>query len=365
MAIENTHRAQTLGIGIVFQEFNLCNHISIANNIFVGRMKSRFGVIDDRWLYAETKKLLDRIGLKASPSARVDSLSVAEKQMVEIAKALSLNADILVFDEPTSSLTDVEIQELFEIIRKLKAEGKGIFYISHRMEELNEIADRVTVLRDGEHVATYDFKDVSMDQLIQLMVGRSLTDKFPVYERKIGEVYFEAQNILRKGYVNVDGFTLRRGEVLGVAGLVGSGRTETMRAIFGADKVDRPLDITLEGKKLSIKSPTDAINAGIAYLTEDRKGNGLALTMNVERNVNMASHREIAHMGVVSDRKAKANALKFIRDLAIKTPGIYQKAQFLSGGNQQKVVLSKWLCRRCKCADHRRADAWHRRGREV
>ena len=348
VTIDNPHKAQELGISIVFQEFNLCDHISIANNIFIGRMKTRHGVVDDKWLYHQTKELLDRIGLKRDPREKVRMLSVAEKQMVEIAKALSLNADVIVFDEPTSSLTEKEIDQLFAIIDKLRAEGKGIYYISHRMEELDRICDRVTVLRDGEHIATFPYKEVTIDQLIKLMVGRSLTDKFPVYQRKIGEVYFEARNIRRKGYVDVDGFSLRRGEILGVAGLVGAGRTETMRAIFGADKTDVPMDLTLNGEKLNIHSPEQAINHGIAYLTEDRKGNGLALTMDVEKNTNMASHRVLAKHLVVDDRKARKNAEEFIDELSIKTPSMFQKTQFLSGGNQQKVVLSRWLCRRCK-----------------
>lgn len=346
--IDTPHKAQQLGIAIVFQEFNLCEHISIANNIFIGRMKNFKGIVDDKWLYNETKKLLERIGLEKDPNERVINLSVAEKQMVEIAKALSLNADIIVFDEPTSSLTDKEIEKLLSIIRSLKNDGKGIFYISHRLEELDRIADRVTVLRDGEHIATYDYKDISMDQMIKLMVGRDMTEKYPEHIRNIGEVYFEAKNIRRKGIVDVDGFNLRRGEILGVAGLVGAGRTETMRAIFGADKVDAPMDIQLNGQKLNIHNPKQAIDQGIAYLTEDRKGNGLALSMDVEKNVNMASHNEVAKGVIVNEKICRENAQRFIDELHIKTPNMFQRTQFLSGGNQQKVVLSRWLCRQCK-----------------
>jgi ribose transport system ATP-binding protein len=348
VSIDNPHRAQELGISIVFQEFNLCDHISIANNIFIGRMHTRFGMVDDKWLYAESKKLLDRIGLKRNPRERVRELSVAEKQMVEIAKALSLNADVIVFDEPTSSLTEKEIEQLFAIIKKLREDGKGIFYISHRLEELESIADRVTVLRDGQHIATYNYADVTIDLLVRQMVGRCLTEKFPEHTRKIGETYFTVKNIRRKGFVDVDGFSLRRGEILGVAGLVGAGRTETMRAIFGADRVDAPMEIALNGNPVVVHSPKQAINNGIAYLTEDRKGNGLALTMDVERNINMASHREIAKHYVINTKRAYKNARRFIKDLNIKTPNMFQRTQFLSGGNQQKVVLSRWLCRQCK-----------------
>lgn len=346
--IDNPHRAQQLGISIVFQEFNLCDHISIANNIFIGRMKSSFGVVDDKWLHKECRELLDWIGLKRDPEEIVRTLSVAEKQMVEIAKALSLNVDVIVFDEPTSSLTEKETAQLFSIIKKLREEGKGIFYISHRLEELDVIADRVTVLRDGKHIATHNYRDVAMDQIVQEMVGRSLTEKFPEHKRNIGEPYFSVRNLRRKGYVDVDEFYLRKGEILGVAGLVGAGRTETMRLIFGADKADSPMEIVLEGKKLQISSPKQAIENGIAYLTEDRKDDGLALTMDVEHNINMASHHQIAKNGVVSMKRAQNNAQQFIDELSIKTPGMYQKTQFLSGGNQQKVVLSRWLCRKCK-----------------
>lgn len=347
VTITDTHKAQALGISIVFQEFNLCQDVSVANNIFIGRMKNKFGIVDDKWLKKRTKEILDTLELTISPDAMVKELSVAEKQMVEIAKAISLDAQIIVFDEPTSSLTDTEIIQLFKIIRNLKAKGVGIYYISHRMEELEEIADRVTVLRDGQHIATFEYKDVSLDEIIKLMVGRELNDKYPAYQRKIGEVYFEAKNIRRKGLIDVKHIELRRGEILGIAGLVGSGRTETMRAIFGADPVDS-MEVYLEGKLIKVNSPKAAIDNGIAYLTEDRKENGLALTMDIEKNISMASHMELSDKGIMNQKRVKLNADKFVESLAIKTPGLWQKAQFLSGGNQQKVVLAKWLCRETK-----------------
>ena len=343
--ILNTRRAQELGIAIVFQEFNLCNDTSIANNIFMGRMKSRFGVVDDKWLKSKTKEVLEEIGLSVDPEQIVGNLSTAEKQMVEIAKAVSSNAKIIVFDEPTSALTEREIQELFKIIKKLRGQGVGIIYISHRLEELEEIADRVTVLRDGKHIETFAYQDVSMEKLIQLMVGRELNHKFPDYERKIGDIYFTAEHIVKKGVMDVGHIHLRKGEILGIAGLVGAGRTETMRAIFGADEVDEPMSLTLEGKEIQVHSPQEAISFGIAYLTEDRKEKGLALSMGIEENINMASHRELSKGGIMDDKKARKNAETYVGKLDIKTPGIWQKAQFLSGGNQQKVVLGKWLCR--------------------
>ena len=346
--IENIYKAQHFGISIVFQEFNLCNHISVADNVFIGRLDNRCGVVNDKTVREKTKQLLDRLGIDINPERLIKTLSVAQKQMVEIAKAVSLNARIIVFDEPTSSLTNVEIDQLFKIIRQLKAEGKGIFYISHRMEELPVIADRITVLRDGQYIATANSNEITSEALIKLMVGRELNNKFPERRHNIGAVYFEAKNIKRKGLVNVDGFYLRRGEVLGVAGLIGSGRTETMRAIFGADRVDEPMDITLEGKKIKISQPSSAIYNGIAYLTEDRKETGLALKMDIERNINMASHKEYSRYGVMNVRAAAANAQIQRERLSIRIPGLWQKAIYLSGGNQQKVVLAKWLCRNVK-----------------
>lgn len=346
--IGTIYQAQHLGISIVFQEFNLCNHISIANNIFIGRHKNKFGIVDDRWVREYTRQVLTRLGMDMDPDRLIKTLSVAQKQMVEIAKAVSLEARIIVFDEPTSSLTEVEIEQLFKIIKQLKDEGKGIFYISHRMQELARIADRITILRDGQYVTTANYKDVSYDEIIKLMVGRELNNKFPQRSRHIGEVFFEAKNVRRKGLIDVDSFYLHRGEVLGVAGLVGSGRTETMRAVFGADRVDELMDITLAGKKIRIKNPTAAIQHGIAYLTEDRKENGLALRMNIERNISMASHRELSRYGIMNNSATVENAQAQCNKLSIRIPGLWQRAVFLSGGNQQKVVLAKWLCRSVK-----------------
>jgi ribose transport system ATP-binding protein len=346
--IGNIYGAQHFGISIVFQEFNLCNHINVADNVFIGRLDNRFGVVNDKTVREKTKQLLDRLGIDISPGRLIKTLSVAQKQMVEIAKAVSLNARIIVFDEPTSSLTSVEIEQLFKIIRQLKAEGKGIFYISHRMEELPVIADRITVMRDGQYIATVNSKDITFEELIKLMVGRELNNKFPERHRKIGDVYFEAKNIKRRGVINVEGFYLRRGEILGVAGLIGSGRTETMRAIFGADRVDEPMDIILEGKKIKINQPSSSIRSGIAYLTEDRKETGLALKMDVERNINMASHKEYSWYGIMNVAAAAANAQTQRERLSIRIPGLWQKVMYLSGGNQQKVVLAKWLCRNVK-----------------
>lgn len=345
--IENVKKAQNLGISIVFQELNLCGHLSVANNIFLGRLQNKHGIVNDRYLYSEAKRILDMLELDIDPNTQVRRLSVAEKQMIEIAKAVSQNADVIVFDEPTSSLTEKEIDHLFRVISMLRSQNKGICYISHRMEELERIADRVTVLRDGQYIDTFNYCDTTIDQLIKLMVGRELEDKYPKYKRKIGDVILKVKNVKRKGVVDVDGFELRKGEILGVAGLVGSGRTETMRIIFGADKYDSA-QIWLEGKEVSFKSPKQAIENGVAYLTEDRKENGLALSKDVLFNINMASHELVSRNGIIDDKKMEENAKKYVELLAIKTPSLYQKTMNLSGGNMQKVVLGKWLCRNAK-----------------
>lgn len=347
VTIENVKKAQSLGISIVFQELNLCGHLSVANNIFLGRLPSKRGLVKDSCLCKEAKRILDMLELNLDPNTQVRYLSVAEKQMVEIAKAVSQNADVIVFDEPTSSLTDKEIDHLFRVIGMLREQKKGICYISHRMEELERIADRVTVLRDGRYIDTFRYQDTSIDQLIKLMVGRELEDKYPKHKRTVGDVVLKVRNVRRRGVVDVKGFDLRKGEILGVAGLVGSGRTETMRIIFGADPCDSA-EIWLEGKEVHFKNPGQAIENGVAYLTEDRKENGLALSKDILFNINMASHRLAAKWGIIDDRKMEENARKYVDLLSIKTPSLHQKTVNLSGGNMQKVVLGKWLLRNAK-----------------
>ena len=316
-----------MGISIVFQELNLCGHLSVADNIFLGRLPSKRGLVTDSRLYEEAKGILDMLELHLDPHTQVRYLSVAEKQMVEIAKAVSQNADVIVFDEPTSSLTDTEIDHLFRVIGMLRDQKKGICYISHRMEELERIADRVTVLRDGQYIDTFRYRDTTIDQLIKLMVGRELEDKYPRHKRTIGDVVLKVKNVRRQGVVDVKEFELRRGEILGVAGLVGSGRTETMRIIFGADKCDSA-EIWLEGKQVQFKSPKQAIESGVAYLTEDRKENGLALSKDILFNINMASHELMAKYGIIDDRKMEESARKYVDLLSIKTPSLHQKAMW-------------------------------------
>jgi ribose transport system ATP-binding protein len=338
--------AQAVGITIIHQELNLVPHLSVAENIFLAREPKKGLFIDKKKMEADAQVYLDRLKVNIKASDLVLSLSVARQQMVEIAKALSLSAEVLIMDEPTSSLTDSEIDRLFEIIHELKAEGVGIIYISHRLDELRRIVDRVTVMRDGRYVSTRNLADVSVDDIVAAMVGRSLEDKFPERTSKpTEEVIFSVRDLHTEDSFHDVGFTLRRGEILGFAGLMGAGRTEVARAIFGADPKSGG-EIELAGQPLRIRSPIDAINAGIAYLSEDRKLNGLAVKMSVKANLTMANMAAVSNRYGFIDARAEAEvAERYIKMLSIKTPSIHQIAKNLSGGNQQKVVIGKWLFR--------------------
>ncbi|MGB4589840.1 MAG: sugar ABC transporter ATP-binding protein [Clostridiaceae bacterium] len=341
--IGSISKAHELGVAIIFQELNLLPHMTVADNIFVGRQPKIGPFIDDKKMHANAKKILDDLGIKISTHATLGTLSVAQQQMVEIAKAISMNSKILVLDEPSAALTDKEIAQLFDIIRTLQKKGVGMVYISHRMEELAEICERVTVIRDGQYIGTRNYKDITMDELVNMIVGRSLEDKYPKHERKIGEIVLEAKNIKRGDKVNVDHLHVRAGEILGIAGLMGSGRTEIARCIFGADKADHK-EIFIDGKPVTINSVGQAISHRIGYATEDRKYDGLALDLDVNYNTNMAHLKQLSRFGIIDDKKATENAEKYKKLLRTKTPSLKQIVRNLSGGNQQKIVLSKWLC---------------------
>ncbi len=343
VVVDSVNKAHELGISIIFQELNLCPHLTVADNIFIGRTPTVGPFISDKQMHEEAKKILDGLGINISTHTRVGSLSVAKQQMVEIAKAISYNSRILVLDEPTATLTDVEIDQLFEIIKNLQEKGVGMVYISHRMEELNRICERATVIRDGQYIGTRNIKDITMDELVNMIVGRSLEDKYPKHERKIGDIALEVSNLKQGNKLNVDHFYVRKGEILGVAGLVGAGRTEIMRCIFGADPCDS-MEIKLDGKPITIKSVIQAIEHGFGYATEDRKYDGLALGLDVKYNTNMAHLKQLTKFGFVDDKKGAENAEKYRKLLRTKTPSIHQACKNLSGGNQQKVVLAKWLC---------------------
>jgi ribose transport system ATP-binding protein len=337
-------KAQEMGIAIIHQELNMCQHLTVAENIFLGREESRFTKLRQRDMNRRAAEYLKQLSLSISPETQVSKLSVGGQQMVEIAKAISTDCRVLIMDEPTSALTNREVDELNRIIRELKKRGVGIVYITHRLEELGPIADRVTVLRDGKFVATRDFKDITISEIISLMVGREITEKFPHVKYPVGEVVLKVEQ-LNADRVRDVSFSLRRGEILGYAGLMGAGRTETMRAIFGADPVESGR-ITLNGRAVTIKSPSTAIRSGIACVPEDRKKEGLCVELSLRENVALANlDRLKGPLGKVLRRKEAALTQRAIDDLKIKTSGQTMLARNLSGGNQQKVVVGKWLVR--------------------
>jgi ribose transport system ATP-binding protein len=341
--------AEALGIAIIHQELNLVPHLTVAENIYLAREPRRGFFVDRNALRSNAKRCLDRLGVAIDPDCPVRELSVAQCQMVEIAKALSLNAEVLIMDEPTSSLTEQETRLLFKVIFDLKTSGVGIVYISHRLDEMAEIVDRVTVLRDGRYVATDDFAATSVDEIVARMVGRPLEEKFPERtSRPSSDVMLSVEGLTRQGVFSDISFALRRGEILGFAGLIGAGRTEVARAIFGADPLDAGA-ITLEGRRLTIRSPRDAIAAGLAYLPEDRKAQGLAIRMPVAANITLANMEEISNrFGLIDFSKQAKVAKDYIDLLSIKTPSIKQPVRLLSGGNQQKIIIGKWLFRKSR-----------------
>jgi ABC-type sugar transport system ATPase subunit len=340
VAFVNPQHAKRLGISMVYQEFALAPHLTVAQNIVLGRESTRFGVIDQRAEVEQARRLLQRVGLHIDPRRLVSTLSVAEQQMVEIAKALDVEAKLVIMDEPTATLTDQEIVRLFSVIRGLTAQGIAVVYISHRLDEIFQIADRVTVMRDGKVVATLPRSEIDQQKLIRLMVGRDIKNLYPKPEPKIGPVMLRAEGITRRGILHHCSFEVRAGEILGFAGLIGSGRTELARAVFGADPLDAG-NIWLEGKHLFIKSPASAIDAGIGYLTEDRKRNGLAMTLDIAQNITLTNLPTVASW--IDLGKEERIALRARDRLKIRTPSVHRKVTVLSGGNQQKVIVARWL----------------------
>jgi ribose transport system ATP-binding protein len=338
--------SEAAGIAIIHQELNLVPHLSVAENIYLAREPRRCFLVDRKKLRADAKRCLDRLGVDIDPDQAVRGLSVAQCQMVEIAKALSLDAEVLIMDEPTSSLTEQETTLLFKVIHDLKRSGVGIVYISHRLDEMAQIVDRVTILRDGRYISTAKFADTTVDNIVAQMVGRSLEEKFPERTSKpTDEVIFAVKGLTRKGVFEDVSFVLKRGEILGFAGLMGAGRTEVARAIFGADPLDSG-EITFESRVLDIRSPQDAIREGIAYLSEDRKSDGLAVKMSVAANTTLANIEAVSsRFGVIDFAKHNEIARKYVELLNVKTPSIEQTVRLLSGGNQQKIIIGKWLFR--------------------
>ncbi|WP_394926626.1 sugar ABC transporter ATP-binding protein [uncultured Robinsoniella sp.] len=342
--ISSPLEAQKLGLSIIFQEFNLVNSLSIAENIFVGRLQKK-GIrgIDWKKIYEEAGILLKKVGLSIDPREKVENLSVAGKQMTEIAKALSFQSKIIIMDEPSATLTSKELENLFGIIDQLKASGITVIYISHRLDEIFRLCDRVTIMRDGAVIDTKPIENLTKEAIISKMVGRNMDQEYPPREGTFqSEVVLEAAGLTRdKAFHNIS-FQLHKGERLGIAGLVGSGRTEIVRCIFGADKLTSGT-ITLNGNKVQITSPRTAIEMGIAFVTEDRKNQGLILEESLSVNTSLAALHKVTSMGFVDKSQEKQAALSYIEKLHTKTSGTETTALSLSGGNQQKVVLAKWL----------------------
>ena len=341
--VHSTRDSEQAGISIIYQELNLIPNLSIRENIFLGREKRKNGfMVDFLKTGDEARKYTEMVGLDVDVTIPVGSLSIAQRQMVEVAKALSQNAKLIVMDEPTSSLTDRETEILMNVIRKLKAQGVTIVFISHRLNELFEISDRISVLRDGMSVGTVETKDCTEDMLVSMMVGRDLDNIYPKVDTTPGDVVLDVKNLNAGKMVQDVSFSLRRGEILGFAGLVGAGRSETMRAIFGVDRLDSGT-VLVDGQVLQDHSPAAAIKAGIGFVPEDRKQLGLILKMSVRENTTLACLREEMTGGIMNRQREKEITEEQIRQLAIKTPGQEQIVENLSGGNQQKVVIGKWL----------------------
>lgn len=338
----DTGASQKCGIAFIHQELNLIRDLSIAENIFLGREPlTKAGSIDWNRMNAEARKWMDQLGLSENPKELLGNLSVGKQQMVEIAKALSIKAKIIIMDEPTGALTLKETERLFQVIRDLKQQGHSIVYISHRLTEIFEICDDVTILRDGKLVAEQPIQSLNQDLLIEMMVGRKLEEQYPWIPPLTGNLVLEAKQISNQ-FGTDNSFSVREGEILGVAGLMGSGRTELMRTIYGIYRMDQG-ELFLHGKKVTIRSSQDAIREGIAYVSEDRKANGIHVGLNVKENITMAALKSFSGFGYLNHKKEEEASAQYIRSMSIKTTGLRQQLRHLSGGNQQKVSISKNL----------------------
>jgi ribose transport system ATP-binding protein len=332
--------AQRLGVAMVYQEFALASHLSVAENLFLGREPSRAGFINRGEEKEKAVELLGRVGLEIDPGRIVSGLTVAEQQRVEIAKALAIDAKVVIMDEPTATLAEKEIEGLFEVIRDLTSHDIAVLYISHRLDEVFRIADRVTVMRDGKVVDTKPASELDEEKLVNLMVGREVGNLYPKPEAEIGEVLLRVEGLTREGVIEDCSFEVRAGEILGFAGLVGAGRTELARAVFGADPIDSG-KVELDGEEVQISSPQAAIDAGIGYLTEDRSREGLAMQLGIDQNITLANLPTKA--GLLNLAAEQRTARDRSEQLDIQTPSVRRRVQVLSGGNQQKVVVAKWL----------------------
>lgn len=337
-------QAEEAGIAVIHQELNILPHLSITDNLFLGREETfgRTGILKTKEMEKKTKQALLDLGLNVDPAAPASALSVGQQQIVEIAKALSVDAEVIVMDEPTAALTDREIDTLFATIRGLQKRGVSFIYISHRMEEIFSLCDRITILRDGEFVGEKKISGTSFEEIVQMMVGRELGQRFPERHSVIGDVKLSVKGLSRKDCFEDISFELRKGEVLGIAGLMGAGRTEVAQSLFGYKKADKGT-VHFDGKTVKIDSPKAAKKLGIGYVTEDRKSEGLIVDFTVEENVSMTNFSSISNKGLISSTKERSLYKQMVERLGIRTSGPTQTAKSLSGGNQQKVVIAKWL----------------------
>ena len=344
VSFNNIAESQAAGISVIHQELNMMNHLTVAQNMFIGREVMNGGIINDKQMEIEAQKLFDKMGVKINPSTKLGDLTVGKQQMVEIAKAVSRDCKLLVLDEPTAALTLPEVEELFNIMRDLQKKDIGMIYISHRMDEINRISDRVTVMRDGEYVGTVNTAEVTKDDIVKMMVGRVIMGE----QKEVSTCPADAPVVLEVNHLNAGkevkdvSFTLRKGEILGFAGLMGAGRTEVARALYGADPRQTG-EILLNGKKVKLRTPEQAVKHGICYLSEDRKRYGLMLDKSVTENTAISSVEDFISAGIISDGKMREASAEYNEKLRTKTPSMEQLLKNLSGGNQQKVIIARWL----------------------
>lgn len=341
---KNPKEAERAGIAVIHQELNILPDLTVTENLFLGNEKTygKSGILKTREMNRDAKKILAELGLDVDVNSAARELSVGKQQIIEIAKAMSSNAEVIIMDEPTAALTDREIETLFETIRALQATGVSFVYISHRMEEIFAMCDRITILRDGNYVGVKEIKETSFDEIVQMMVGRELGERFPERQAEVGEVKLTANGLTRNGHFEDVSFELRKGEVLGIAGLMGAGRTEVAQALFGYRKLNKG-NILLDGKPVNITNPLQAKKLGFGYVTEDRKSEGLIVDFSVKDNLSLTNFNTIASNGIIKGQEEQSLYASMVERLGIRTSGPSQLAKSLSGGNQQKVVIAKWL----------------------
>ncbi|MBO0959358.1 sugar ABC transporter ATP-binding protein [Neobacillus sp. MM2021_6] len=340
---QNPKEAEQKGITFIHQELNIWRDMTVLENLFIGKeLKTSFGLLKMKEMKALAKKQFDRLAVTIPLDKEAGACSVGEQQMIEIAKALMTEAKVIIMDEPTAALTEREIEKLFGVISSLKKEGVAIVYISHRMEEIFAICDRITVMRDGKTVDTKAIPETNFDEVVKKMVGRELTDRFPKRESKLGEKMLEVKGVTKRGVFNHIDFSVRSGEIVGVSGLMGAGRTEIMRAIFGLDAMDSG-EIWLDGKPVTIKSPDQAVKLGIGFITEDRKDEGLILDFSIKENISLPTLFSFAPKGIINEKSERDFVEMLVKRLTVKTESAETRVGDLSGGNQQKVVIAKWL----------------------